>query len=337
MRTYLMLLLPTLAATALHAAELKDPYTRDEDLSHVQISVDISRDAQGLYVYNYTMVTPPENKGIVADFAINLSCDYDFPHVDLPSASGKPGAVSVGDFSSDLGSRVDKHTPVSVFSEPRHAFMYGVRMDGFASWGFELHPGRAVDGMILISAAEPGMREWRVTPFMNDVGWDYSEDGYGDMTPPPWIEDFTVTGMIAAPGCPGVTQPPETARYPGSGDESRAVNDILTYSQPLRDRWHEETDVQQVPITIYYAPEMDPKTFKAEPGWVRSLFNPIAGSHETVMLSLKGEKTLIKLSARAVDTGGKRKEDELDASFTDRDVFEIRRDIPPGRGRSQKK
>ena len=82
-------------------------------------------------------------------------------------------------------------------------------MNGRAHWELWVLPGDSISGLRLISAAEPGMRSYAIEPgFSNNNRWAYTEDSPDDPDIPR-VEDFTIVGMIAAPGCPDVTAPPE--------------------------------------------------------------------------------------------------------------------------------
>ena len=181
------------------AVERKDPRTRDEDISGAVLSVDYFARADGLIEYVYRLQSPPTNKGIILDLDIELACEEPFAAVELPFPADAQGY----DFPPQ---DAVPHTPVAVIGDFGSAFSYGIASDGSASWGLFLKPGEVRDGLRLISPARPGMRNYRLIPAMdNDESWSYPPQPDSSI---PWIDEFTVSGTIAAPGCPGVTQLP---------------------------------------------------------------------------------------------------------------------------------
>ena len=314
---YILLLFFTI--TSVFATELKDPKLRDEDISGTLVSVEYFSRTDGLFEYIYTISNPDTNKGTIANLGLDLSCDFLFDPVSLPDLSDRPGYTNIAQ------PKEGTYTPVAI--EGASSFLYGISSDYTASWGLSISPGQQDTGLRLISSAEPGMRVYKVEPRMdNDETWDYPEAADPSI---PWIPDFTITGMIAGPGCPGVTEPPDTARYPGTGFrvEPDNINQLLSYRVPQKDRFHVAAGTKETTLHIYYANEMDAKTFKVEPAWMKKYFNPLAGTDEQVTLPLKKARNKIKLSVHTPKaTGTARKNNELHHSYKDTDVFEIRVD-----------
>jgi len=293
----------------LYSAVLKDPRLRDEDISATIVTVDYFTRPDGLYEYAYSIESPLGNKGIINSMSMDLTCSGNFPPVTLPYADGMPG---YSDIAASFGRAA--HTPTAIHADYGSAFSYGISTKGVADWGIYMKPGNSVSGLRLISAVEPGMRTYSIEPWMdNDESWDYPEAKTPDI---PWIQDFTITGMIAGPGCPGVTQPPELVTlYPGSRShkEPEHINKLLSYRIPLKDRFHVEAGTTETTLHIYYADEIDAESFKVKPGWMKQYFNPVAGTNERVYLPLKKKRNKIKLSVRSIEGEHKDKKEGDDS------------------------
>jgi hypothetical protein len=305
-------------------AEGKDPLTRDEDISGTGVSVRYAMRADGLWEYTYTLVSPPENLGTIGSFAVDLTCDKAFSGYTLPA----PQASKY--YHAPLAA--DGYSPVTVMSEGKQALGYGISIDRRAMWAVFLHPGHSRTSLTLVSPAGPGWRSWSITPVMETEGWAYTD-------PPapgtPWIDEFTVFGTVAGPGCPGVTPPVETPSFDGSAwrNEAEATNRLLTYKAPMVDKWHEGAEVASFQMEIAYAADIDPNTFKVTPGWLRSQFDPKPGARQTITIPLKPGKNMISLEVGSSAAPSKRGSYHVTETWVDRDVFEIRQDAP-AKGRS---
>lgn len=323
----------------------RDPHLREEDISATQISVTVRRLEGGLYEYIYDLNSPTTNKGKIATFNVDISCDLDFPpHVYPDPPDQYPGRISP---------LATGYVPVRAY---RAVAADGKTLAGTANisesnavyWGIYGEPGYSAPGMRVVTPAPPGPRRYEIHVDMetddiepDGTGWDYR--GAEDDPTIPWLDDFLVVGMTTGPACalpppPGEQQQPPPPRFAGTPNrESVAINDLLTYSAPLRDRFHVAAGVGSVEVKIHYSSDIDPKTFKVEPGWAKNLFHPVAGGSETVHLPLKDKKSLFQLEVRSTKDKTPRKGDELDQSYKDRDVFEIRRDPAPQPGNARGK
>lgn len=301
-------------------AEQKDPRLRDENISATEISVKYFMRQDGLMEYVYTINNPPENKGILSMFLVDLTCNKHFEPVSLPYADGKEGYLGENEIIDSL------HTPVAIHADYGSSSPYGITSLGSAMWGLYHSPGSDTTGLRLITAAKPGMRAYSLEPYMdNDASWAYPEDPDPTI---PWIPDFTITGMIAGPGCPGVTEPPsDTNLYAGTGFrvEPENINKLLQYRIPQKDRFHVDAGTKETSLHIFYGENIDANTFKVQPAYLKHYFNPVAGSNEQVTLPLKKERNKMKLSVHTKKVlGTTRKENESHHSYKDTDVFEIR-------------
>ncbi len=217
---------------------------------------------------------------------------------------------------------------------------FGVTVSGKAIWSLYQKPGEATQGLTIISATEPGLRQYELIPFMDNNPNEWAYAAYGEHNPRlPWIEDFTVTGVIAGPACPGVTPPLEEEVFYGDrpGSETQETNQLLAYTEPLKNRLHVAEDRDTFAMTIRYGEGIDPKSFHVQPGWLQPRFHPYPGSEETVAIPLKRYQTKVQLEVHPPkETGPEaepRKDDADHHSRKDRDVFEIRAEGKKKRGR----
>jgi hypothetical protein len=177
----------------------------------------------------------------------------------------------------------------------------------------------------ILSPASPGLVKYSLQPAMaNDPTWDYASYDEDDPTVP-WIEDFTVTGKVTGPACN--LEDPTANLFQGARFhyEPDNINELLQYKTPQTDRFHVDAGTKDIELHIFYGKDIDEKTFKVEPAYLKHYFSPVAGTDETVMLPLKKEKTKIKLSVHTNKiTGTTRKRNSEHHSYKDTDVFEVR-------------
>jgi len=319
------------APTVVNANEqLMDPKERDEDISGAEVAVVVNELDGEIFEYVYTVESPLSNKGEIQSFLIDVSCDMEFDEVEFP---WQPGPLFGGDASDG------KNVPIV----PRlgDAVLVSIMPSNRVSWLVDIAPGGAASDMKIFSNVPPGSREYRLTPVMITEGWDYGP--YQDVPPGddpptiPWIDDFTVTGMIEGPACPGVSPPPESPRYPGSTFGPAHINELLTYSEPLRNRLRVDEDQSSVTVTIHFDERIDPDTFRVQPAWARRHFDaPRPGGSQTVEVPLRGPRTQLQFEVHPRKSDQPRDEDPYHHSFKDMDVFEIRQGdmkAPPGRER----
>ena len=304
-------------------AEPKDATLRDEDISATLFSVEYFTRPDGLFEYVYTIENPENNKGIISTILMDLSCDASFEPVTLPDSWGRPGYLGAVPAELESGTR----TPTAIQADYGAASTFGLTTSQKALWGTRILPGQKRVGLRLISPAAPGMRQYNIEPWLDyDDNWLMPDD---ENIYVPHVWDFAISGMIEGPGCPGKTEPPQTARYLGTvyRGESDEINNLLSYGELQQDRFHVAARTKDITLHIYYANELDAKTFKVEPAWMKRFFTPVAGSDETVTLPLKKERNKIKLSVHTTKaTGSSRKNNEAHHSYKDTDVFEIRVD-----------
>lgn len=310
------------------AAPYKDPRTRDEDISATTTEVKIEKNSIGNYVYRYTIKSPDTNIGRISRFHIDLSCSEALSPSDN-FVGARPSVGLLPTFSED-----GKHVPVLIDANYGAATSWAITGGNEVYWGIYANPGSNRSFLTLESSFAPGLRQYKLVPSLKSDPriWDYSLVQEGDFVP--WIEDFTVTGIIKGPACPGEELPPEEPElFAGSLEksETEVSNNLLTYEAPLQNRFHLATGSSSVTMIVHYAKNIDASSFKVQPQRLklRHLFNPVAGTSQTVTLPLELGKNKIILEAFPIKTPpGKNKNVAEPAvghgSIKDRDVFEIR-------------
>lgn len=319
MHRYTCFLICSLVMLAANAKEPRDPRTRDEDISGTTVSVNVFHAARddGLYEYVYTVHSSVNNKGSVLSLDIDLSCALE-NILELPEAETTQG--SLGHYSVN-----GPYVPAIISADYGQAFLPSIGgVTRKASWGLSLDPGESSTGLRLLSAAAPAFRKYELVPFMdNDRSWAYPERPQPDI---PWISDFTVTGAIAAPGCPNESVPLDEPRFAGAHRRAEAdpINALLSYRAPLTNRFHVEAGTKNIILDIVYSKHIDPATFAVEPDALRALFNPVPGGQESVVIPLTAVRTVFHLGVGATDAYRERHAEGTYYLDADRDSFEIR-------------
>ncbi len=276
-----------------------DPRTRSEDISGSTISVDVFQNESGHYVYDYTVVNGEQSETAISRIRVYIDCER------IDETSFDPIIYTTGELSSSA--IPGTYAPVAVISAPGEAANWGVGSIGFASWLVNELPGEQAK-VRLISPFPPELRTYDLVPSWtdNDDLYDYSEVG-DDQEDIPWIGDFTVTGMIDGPSCFNAPEPPDTeyGAFAGTqkGREKASANALLTYSQPLRNRFSVPSDTEAVEFVIHYAENIEPDSFKAsikslKKSEAEALFDVVPGTKQTVLIPLaKHKETKVKLEA----------------------------------------
>jgi len=169
---------------------LKDPLTRNEDISNTEVSVQTTQLSDGNYLYEYTINNPANNMGTILNMALDISCD---------NPSQQPlGYPTPNNFSED-----GKHIIVSSshpnFPESQPA---DITASNEASWSVLLKPSQTKKGLILVSAESPVTRQYKLNVLMDTLGWAYHLYSEDEPTLPS-ADDFMLTGNIPGPGCSG--------------------------------------------------------------------------------------------------------------------------------------
>lgn len=270
------LLLAALIVPSFSSAALKDPFTRNEDISNTIVDVDISREGD-IYRYSYTIISSTTNIGTISNFLLDLSCGLEFSGVEIPVPAERPGYE--GNISRD-----GNHVPAELLAEPGTSGLYAITVFNHALWGVHIPPGTQMGRLSVLSPAPPGPRSYRIEPlFRTDPSWDYS--GLDEETPDvPWIDDFTVTGIVMGPACE--KDDSQSDLFLGSGTEPYNINTLLSYSEPKRDPVYLDNDGDSIRLTIHYAESIQKNSFKAKLNGldISDRFEPIPGKQETVSI-----------------------------------------------------
>ena len=302
------LFLLSLVSACPATAELKDPYTRDDDLSYSIVNVETQVRSDGQYLYSYEVHSPELNTGYILSFAIDLSCDAPLasPGFNPEQEEFDPSAGFPDSYSTD-----GNHVPVLVEADWGQAAGKDIRADNHVDWAVTLEPGQSSTGLRLISPYPPGARTY-VLAASETYKWeeyDYDSVAWGaDATDAlPWSDDWTVTGMTTGPACPGEEYPDngggdDGTRFPGAlfEGETDELNQLLTYSEPLQDQFHSADGARELEMVIHYHADIDPKTFVVTPQrhGIGKLFHPVPGTSETVRLPLDAGKNRIELQVK---------------------------------------
>lgn len=311
MKSIISLLSIFIVAFSTIASAAKDPATRDENISDSTVNVKVTQLENGLYEYDYSISSGLLNKGTILSFQLDISCP-DYP--DQTSANG----LSTSGYG--INASADSHF-IPVRLESPIGLRPHITINNKINWLAGIIPGGNMSGYKAVSQNPPAKRRFTLKPDWETRGWGYDEEYIPESWP--WIDDFIVTGLINGPSCPS-EQP---ILYPGSGDEVETISNLLTYSEPERDRWHVGADIDSLTLTIHYDQNIDPKTFKAEPGWARSFFNPIPGGSDTAILNLKKGKNIFRFSISPKNEAVSNNKNKHYHSNVDIDVFEIRKEM----------
>ena len=214
--------------------EIRDAMDRHDELSKTNLSVDVSVNDAGYYVYTYSVESTADNTGRIASLRVDISCGESIV-VDGFSPPDFGGVNS--NFSED-----GLHLPVAVTWPSVDIKPSGVNFENSVYWSVWLSPGDApATDLVIVSPLPPGDRLYKLVPDPNfrrpyfrypDLE-DYADSSEYDF---PWVEDWTVSGNIAGPACPGEEYPDDgvgdnDSLFLGSayGRESEAENELLAY------------------------------------------------------------------------------------------------------------
>ncbi|MDH5546788.1 MAG: hypothetical protein OEZ43_14440 [Gammaproteobacteria bacterium] len=297
---------------------LKDPKERDEDLSNTVVRVKVNSLPDGNFEYIYDVESPELNKGEIDTFTLDIGCDHSFSGVVFSESPSR----MFRSMSQD-----GKHVPIQAYGVMYHTYALAVNAYNEMVWGVEIKPGQNALGYRVISSVGPGNITYKLKPIMEPNGWNF--DLYPEDDPlVPTVDDFIVTGTVVGPKCPSHVE-----QFLGTNKnhkEPEDVNELLSYSSPLKDRFHVKKGTKEIELTVHYSEKMDPKTFNAEPGYIKHFFNPVPGTSQTVMLPLKkngkdSKKAKFKFEARMIGVATGKDKTKADR-MKDMDEFEIRID-----------
>lgn len=300
-----------LLSFASHASqELKDPRTRDNDISRTSVDVSVTRTESGFYQYVYTLTADEANMEVVTDFIVDIACEEPAPEVSYPEP---PTSLRW-----DYASRDRKHAPVQIYPSPTGSAWMSLGVWNRINFSVNMDPGEFHTGFRILSPYPPVDRPFQLRP-----NWTVGNYDYSDLTDEEWDQlpirdDFWVEGMTKGPGCSPAPEPP--ALFPGTRNEPD--EDLLQYAEPDRSAFH--TDEDTLVMDVHYADDLLPESFKVEPAWARKLFTPVAGAHQRVELKLHPGMNRFKLYA---ERASESPETRRGPKASDTDTFAVRRVI----------
>ena len=320
--TSLVLLLGMLTLPAYGQLEIPD-------LSEVRLDVDYALGADGLWRYHYTIHNG--STSILESLFIDLSC-YDGTEIsdDISSSGQGDGYLDPSRYPGIERLREGVHVPARIEAAYGSAFRWGITMGNEAFWYTKTNPQSSDDGLVLTSKGRPVARNFRIMPHPPLPEGD-DDEHYPHLEEE---EDYNLYGLVMGPSCHESTDIPDDDHpdpiFAGTPPREVGVNHLLTYSEPLQSRFTVAASENRIAMTVHYADEMDPDTFRVEPGWARELFSPKPGRSETVILPLN--MGLNRFSLLVYGMGST----PNDWTYRDQDIFEIRRGrTPPGQAKRQ--
>ncbi|HEX6930008.1 MAG TPA: hypothetical protein VF267_12190 [Gammaproteobacteria bacterium] len=317
-------LLTSLIFQHVHAQDLADPRTRDEEVSGTMVDVAVERLPSGFYNYVYSLATPSSNKGIVTSLDVDISCETAFDNVVFP----EPPTPLQWDYSRQDG----KHAPVQIYPSPTGSAFMMLTGDNGISFLINMQPDESHTGFRILSPYPPIDREYELSAHWGFDGYDYDSISDEEMQTVPWKHDFTVKGMTKGPGCSAEPQPPALF----AGNPVEPYNNLLQYASPKQSAFHSEDDT--VTFDVHCSEALEPESFKVEPGWARKHFTPVPGMHDVVTLKLHPGVNQFRFEGwkqQGVELEPMR-ENRNQYPDKDNDTFTIRRD-PPGHDREKPK
>lgn len=104
--------------------------------------------------------------------------------------------------------------------------------------------------------------------------------------------------------------------FPAGGQRSD-VNDFIAFSAPLEKTTVLSSGTNEFKIIINYGKTIDPITFEATLNGidVSSSFNPIPGTHETILLSLDEGRNTLKMTVDGIREDGRNATDRDSLGF----------------------
>lgn len=187
-----MIILLVSYSNSVYPQKLKDPMTRNENISHAVVTSKVTTGKFGYYYYEYTVKNPPNNLGKIESMEVDISCDIQLPRLYILRT---------------INDQSDGSNHIPVYAESDTGFEPRITGDNMVYFSIHRAPGTAKKGIRIISAQPPIQRKYILQPNMNSTGWDYSAwvediepDENGDL-PFPSAKDFTVEGTIDAPEC----------------------------------------------------------------------------------------------------------------------------------------
>jgi len=303
------------------------------DLSEIGVSVGYSENKNGQWEYRYSVTNDSQHR--LSQFLLDLVCEHSQSIADdeVPAPQGE-GFIDLAKYPEIELLRKGVHVPATLSAAYGAAAFWGISVNNEAFWYMKTAPGSISEGLLLVSKGRPTLRKYTITPYFE---LDMSrEDGAPEADEE---NSYALYGLIIGPSCeestdvpPGEPDAPIFEGTPPGAFGLEGVNHVLTYATPTQSQLSVPASQTDIALTVHYASDMDPASFKVEPGWIRELFHPAPGGSETLTLPLKPGLNRFRLEADLMDNGVR----AVRRPTHDLDVFAIRRGkTPPGQAKKQ--
>ena len=292
----ILIALPFILLLTIHFAQLvraidntlQNPALTDVDL---QVSVTFTP-SNGVYTYEYTISSGPENLGEIYLFDIDIST------VSPITPISDPDLVNDSSFLANFNPK--QTVPVGLESPP--GWIVGTGQSGTVGWGAKqasnILPGQSLGGFIITSKAPPGPRNFRIEPFFDTTGFPEDAELRTDLPKP---EDFFVLGQTIGP-----VLAEELELIDGKGQRSD-VNAFLRYSNPTETTVTLPAGVKTFDLAVFYGSTIDPASFRADLNReiITPKFTASPGGFSVVRLDLKEGRNTLVLSVDGVRSDGR--------------------------------
>lgn len=320
--SFLRAVLSVCGAFALHAQAGTSILLRDDDLTATTVSVEVTRRPDGLYDYAYVVASPTTNRGRIFHFSIDLRCQRFSPK---PQIAPQP--------PPDMLNRDESRGPMAPavpITERAAAAHWALTRDGSVLWLLGQKPGQRRTGLHLLSPAAPIVRRWHLQPSIDGLDDDWTGVEEGDLRIPT-SDDFSVTGVVEAPGCPEDAEQPSVSTLLGTDvvEELPGIDRLLIWHAPLRDRQRVTDGRQGFTFEVEYSKGLDPSSFATCPESLRTLFHPEPGRRERVTVPLPVQRNQMLFVAQGRGAPPQQPDERTISSPRDIDRFEVRRDDLP--------
>lgn len=166
------------------------PRHSDWRLSDTMVTVAITRRADGMHEYRYSLFSAPSNKGTIASFEVDIFC------------ASKPGDATLTGSGEPAQGRNDataRHAPAQL-EAGNGAFTPVISPAGWATWSMSVAPGTQGPELRIISPAPPGARLFFLRPDMSNSGQADAQEKKGSLSDTQKA-GFAVMGLITGPLC----------------------------------------------------------------------------------------------------------------------------------------
>ena len=221
-------------------------------------------------------------------------------------------------FTDRSGAKFTFHSPVEAFVvdplgrrkglDPRTGVRYDEIPDAFYGEFSTIGPVRPegyeppkllnlqhpAEGTYTLSVVGTGVGTYDAEFTMFDQDGGSSEQKFSDVATAPGVLHTYQVEFSKAPGAQIVV----AGSFDGGGQRPRDVNKFLSYAQPAATSTSLPAGTDSYTLLVFYGQSVIPSTFRAQLNGVdiTSLFNPSAGSGQTVTLPLQAGRNVLQLS-----------------------------------------